>query len=413
MSHAKSDLLAARCARFVALCSVVGLALSCARSREHAAPRTELSKTRLQAPSASASSPPSVASASGQALDAIPVPGANGQIGLIDRQGQLIAAPQFEEVMRASEGLMAARQHGLWGYLDARGAWAIQAMFAKASSFSEDRAAVSLPGSPAFGYVDRSGQLAISPRFGSADSFHEGLAHVTLAGTSSYVDRAGAIIFKAPGETSYGFREGLARFVSHQQQGFIDAKGRVVIPARFEDALDFFEGLAAVKVGKLWGFIDPTGSYRIRPKFVDASFFSCGIAKVALSGSRSSFVDAHRKLLGTFEANSDCSNGYAAVMKGNLWGFIDATGTVVVPPKFEKFEGGFAEGLAAVAEPNRPFGYIGLDGHYVIEPQFEFAFAFENGLARVERRSRDAGAREAGYIDQAGRFVWGPIRVVP
>jgi WG repeat protein len=412
MSRAGSGLLVMRSIRFARLCLTAGLLLSCGRSGR-AAPKPDVSNVRTQAPSASASAPAPVASALGQAFDPIAVPDAHGQIGLIDRQGHVIAAPQFEQVMQVSEGLLPARQRGLWGFIDKRGGWAIPARFAVARLFSEDRAAVSLPGAPALGYVDHSGHFAISPRFRSADAFHEGLAHVTLAGTSAYVDKAGAVVFNTPGEWSYGFREGLARFVSHGHHGFVDARGHVVIAARFDEAFEFSEGLAAVKVGKLWGFIDPTGAYRIRPRFVYASFFSCGIAKVALTEAQLSFVDQRGKLLGSFEANADCRNGYAAVMKANLWGFIDATGAVVVEPKFEKFEDGFAEGVAAVAEPNRPFGYIGTDGHYVIEPRFQFASAFENGLARVERSNRDAGPPELGYIDHGGRFVWGPVTVAP
>ncbi|HEY5375049.1 MAG TPA: hypothetical protein VIK01_15315 [Polyangiaceae bacterium] len=48
-----------------------------------------------------------------------------------------------------------------------------------------------------------------------------------------------------------------------------------------------------------------------------------------------------------------------------------------------------------------------------MNPRFEFASAFENGLARVEHASGPAGPAEAGYIDHGGRFVWGPVADAP
>jgi hypothetical protein len=69
------------------------------------------------------------------------------------------------------------------------------------------------------------------------------------------------------------------------------------------------------------------------------------------------------------------------------------------------------EGLAAVAERGRPFGYIGADGKYAVEPRFSQAQEFVNGLARVELD--DAGIQKFGYIDHHGAFVWGPFRAEP
>ncbi|MEP7048920.1 MAG: WG repeat-containing protein [Pseudomonadota bacterium] len=402
MSLGSFGLLGSAGLRLAALSLVLGAVASCRR----------VSTIPAQALGPSSSAMP-VATVPTVASDLIAISDARGEVGFIDRQGHMVVAPQFEQVLRASEGLSATRQHGLWGFLDGRGKWAIPALFAQAQPFSEGQAAAALPGAgePVFGFIDHSGHWSIPPRFRTATAFHGGFASVTLNGVAAYVNTTGTVAFTAPGEAGYDFRDGLARFVSRGRMGFLNAEGQVAIPARFDDALDFSDGLAAVKVEKLWGFIDSSGTYRIRPRFIDASFFACGIAKIALNASQSGFVDSHGKLLGQFEATSDCSNGYAAIMKGNRWGFMAPSGAVIVEPKFEKFEGGFAEELAAVAEPGRPFGYIGGDGRYVIEPRFTGAQAFENGFARIEQASHDAGITEVGYIDRQGRLVWGPFPV--
>ena len=120
-------------------------------------------------------------------------------------------------------------------------------------------------------------------------------------------------------------------------------------------------------------------------------------------------MDTHGKQLGTFEAVADSVNGMAAVMKGDLWGFIDSSGRLRVPPRFERFEFGFHDGLAAVAEPHRPYGFIDTDGRYVIEPRFEFVDPFKHGVARVMQTKGTSGELEFGYIDRQGKFLWGPF----
>lgn len=60
-------------------------------------------------------------------------------------------------------------------------------------------------------------------------------------------------------------------------------------------------------------------------------------------------------------------------------GFMDRTGTVVIEPRYEKAYP-FKEGLAAVQVRGR-WGYIDTNGRTVIEPRFAMAGFFSEGLA--------------------------------
>ncbi len=62
-----------------------------------------------------------------------------------------------------------------------------------------------------------------------------------------------------------------------------------------------------------------------------------------------------------------------------LWGFIDITGTVVVEPVYEIADE-FSEGLAAVWMSDS-WGYIDSTGAVAIEPTFADAWGFSDGLA--------------------------------
>ncbi len=110
--------------------------------------------------------------------------------------------------------------------------------------------------------------------------------------------------------------------------------------------------------------------------------------------------------------------GLAAVRIGDRYGYIDRSGHVVIPPRFQ-YAQIFSEGLARVVIADRS-GYIDRTGRVVIEPRFHRAFRFSDGLARVcappEHPSllfrvarlvgwEDHYAYPCGYIDRHGELV--------
>jgi hypothetical protein len=109
-------------------------------------------------------------------------------------------------------------------------------------------------------------------------------------------------------------------------------------------------------------------------------------------------------------------------------GFIDNTGKLVIPAKFDSnlfmgriysHEGAFADGMARIsvyhgqsprtAYPIYQHGYIDSTGQVVIPPQFEEAEDFSEGLAAVKistwREGYNTTKDRYGYIDKTGRMV--------
>ena len=106
--------------------------------------------------------------------------------------------------------------------------------------------------------------------------------------------------------------------------------------------------------------------------------------------SEGPFLDANgQKVLDNgFYRIWEFSEGLAVAMekRGSKWGYIDHSGSFVIPPQFPEYReglvGSFQEGLAAV-ETRGKLGYIDHSGKYAIEPRFVAGTSFEDGIARV------------------------------
>lgn len=155
------------------------------------------------------------------------------------------------------------------------------------------------------------------------------------------------------------------------QFGYLDAAGQWAVTPRFEAARAFtVEGLARVKRNGLWGFLGTDLNLRIAHQFQEADGFA---------------------------------NGMAAVMVKDKWGFIDTTGTMLVPAQYRRVWRYGKNGLARVAVGEKKYGFIDRKGSMVIAPQFELALEFGNApVTAAERKGL------WGVIDGDGRWVSQP-----
>lgn len=150
--------------------------------------------------------------------------------------------------------------------------------------------------------------------------------------------------------------------------------------------------------------------------------------------NRWGFIDATGKVV--IPLNFDCayrfSDGLARVEVKNepgdeTEGFIDSTGRFVIgpgpPPNYKIREGyeniwgysDFHEGYAGfwAGDASGRGGYIDKTGRAVIPVEFQSIRDFSEGLACVSLPRKDGspfGPKETGFIDKTGKFVIGPGR---
>lgn len=96
------------------------------------------------------------------------------------------------------------------------------------------------------------------------------------------------------------------------------------------------------------------------------------------------------------------------IVEGGKYGFIDRKGRVVVEPRFDDAEE-FSEGLALVSLNGRKV-FIDATGAVVVAPEdFEPINGFTDGLARGNITSGSSHTK--GYIDKTGRLAIGDLGV--
>lgn len=273
------------------------------------------------------------------------------------------------------------------------------------------------------GFIDRDGKIVIEPTFENAFPFTEGLAAVQRIGKWGFIDETGREIIQPQFDNVGQFSDGLATFSDQRRPnkfGYIDKSGRVVIEAKYDAASNFRHGLARVGtekfISKLFGKIADTG-VECDYKFIDRS------GKVVQEPSPLHYATGRPQELIRFE-------------QGTKTGYLNANGIVVIEPRFQ-VASEFSEGLACVREAGR-FGYIDAEGKWVIPPRFEAANNFSDGLAGVQINDstwafidRDGkvmipgpynwiygGFQEGlaevafegkrGYINKKGEWIWKP-----
>lgn len=298
----------------------------------------------------------------------------DGYYGYINIDGEYVIEPKFKNARDFSEGLAAVsvyyNDEEMWGYINTQGEFIIEPQFTRAYSFSEGLARIEGK-DRTYGYIDSSGEYVIEPQFLDAHAFSEGLAVVqTKEEKYGFVNTEGEYAIEPQFEAASDFSEGLAKVVKEKLCGYINTKGEYVIEPQFEKASSFSEGLAVVERESLYGYINTKGEYVIEPQFGAANDFSEGLAKVVKGVESYWYIDAEGK----------CKT--------------EATG-------WWSWHDHFAVGLALQKNDEGLFGYINVNGEYVIEPQFTSASEFyDDGYAIVYKK----GEKHA-IIDREGNVI--------
>jgi hypothetical protein len=213
----------------------------------------------------------------------------NVRRGWINKTGEFLPMPdEVEDFGMLSEGLIAVKIQGKWGFIDTSGKLVIPAQFDPnideyhddnyrgEGAFSCGLAPIKLKGK--WGYINHRGDPVIQPQFERAEPFDQDVAAVSIGGKWGYVRPNGEAIISPRFDRVGHFQNGLAAVCAHDKCGFLNTKGNLAIPLQFDDVADFSDGLAAVKRAGWWGYVNEAGSMVIMPQFISPGHFHNGLA---------------------------------------------------------------------------------------------------------------------------------------
>lgn len=237
-----------------------------------------------------------------------------------------------------------------------------------------------------WGYVNATGDKVIANKFMQV-GYHSGELAPVLDSENNvyYIDTQGnkKLVPQNIGTMKeLGLIEnGMFSMYNGKVWGFYNTDGQHVF-GEYEEVSAIGNGVAAVMNDGKWSLVDRTGTdltqktydgvamdekkvvFRNDRIFVYENYYYTMIDSMGNSITETKYEDVCVFYDGT----------YAAVKIDGLWGFIDKDGTVVIEPKYEDARS-FVNGLAAVQYAGQ-WGYIDSTGKLVIDTQFEDAKDF-------------------------------------
>jgi hypothetical protein len=176
-----------------------------------------------------------------------------------------------------------------------------------------------------------------------------------------------------------------------QKYGLKNSKGVILIKPKYDNIGKFNEGFAPVQIGDKMSFVNSSGK-EIVPftTYAYIGAFKKGICAVNVGGNLKEFNQVE----------------WSAQESSGKWGFINTTGKVIIPIKYD-WVSGFKEGLAFFKH-NKKWGFINEKGEEVIAAKYDhiqydiFDFSENNFyMAKLENKHC--------YINLKGKQITPPI----
>ena len=207
----------------------------------------------------------------------------------------------------------------------------------------------------------------------------------------------------------------------HVKYGLIDKQSNDILPPIFS-RLDLIENeLYKFKINDLYGLVTSKGNIILQNKYNGIGKFEDNLACVQVN-VHSDDRYGQKKLYGYIDSsgNEILSPSYefigkryhkfAVVMKNNLWGLFDIKNHLLKIFPNASFLGPYMENLCKInvggiydinskKTTGGLWGYISVDGEIVIEPIYEQAYGFSDGMAAVKLNGK------WGFINSEGIIV--------
>ena len=319
------------------------------------------------------------------------------KFGIIDWSGSWPVEAMYDDVLVLAHDIVAVEQNDKWDFISDPGKLPVELRFDEIWYPSEGF--VPVQQSNRWGFTELSGEQVIPCQFDRVGAFSNSLAWAELDGSYKFIDHTGHPVFEIGGVLAElddifpnNFSDDLLSVnckypssdATWHDSYFVNKSGRCVS----------FHGLLQTYIGLEF----PSSSICLERKYEWLSSFSEGLCAVRHDG-KYGFIDktGTEVIPCKYSAVNDFHEGQAAVQLNGKYGYVDTLGADVIPWQYD-FADDFRQGVASVKVGNL-YGLIDKVGNLILPPTYDAIWSFFDGLASARKHGL------FGFIDTSGNEI--------
>jgi hypothetical protein len=315
--------------------------------------------------------------------DGLSIASVENKWGVIDRSGAWVIEPQHGLLLRArGKPIYWVRIGEKFGAIDRTGKLIVRPRFSQSGMLCDDGWAI--------GFDDRKQRAVpseamhlILPDGELFGSNCKDPLQLEVNGKFGLVDRALKPLTEVKFDHIGGFWNGTAIAKADGKFGYLNPDGSWLIEPRFDDVNNFVGEYAIAGLNGKFGCLMRNGAWAIEPQFED-KVFNCEIV-ARLSQAKSGRVDPGAKL--TIDPRIQkiglLADGFYLVKLDGKFGVINDTWDWVIEPRWPSLSRFWGGGLAA-AKFDQTWGFVDASGALIIENQYDAFGGFLRGIAWVQ-----------------------------
>lgn len=323
-----------------------------------------------------------------------------GQFGWMDQTGKILIKAQYGNVGFFKDGLAWAEKGGKYGFVNKSNKIVVPFLFESVTDFEKGRSIVEL--NELYGCIDRTGAYTVPPQFKDLGIFTEGLMYAQKDSLYGYYDGFGNSRIPAQYDEAFSFEHGIAKVIFQEGTGLIDPYGSYVLKPLYNDLIPFADSLMLEDGGEYVEFVNVKRETKLPLKADAVGELVEHLAVIELDG-KVGYINQKAELVIPFKYDAFTNvrvdgsfyGQYAKVASKGKYGIIDRTGKVIVPLNYPKM--GDPSWLIAVDKAGK-WGYIDLTNQWKIQPIYEYAESFRDGLGIVQNLTLFGAINATGKV---------------
>lgn len=347
--------------------------------------------------------------------------------GVLNDSGSWHIEPQFRQIGAFSDfyedgSLYATAQsdsNWLWGIIDFNGNWVLEPQYAEISSSNLSAGVMVAKDdkTQCWGFADFNGNWVLEPTFRVISDIDYSLNGSATAnavaekdGGWGRIDLEGNWIVPPLFDLPFEFTEGGIAFASYHGNdelfGIIDTQGNFIVEPVYSH-IPYYRGTSMAPLTDpttgLCGAVDIYGNWSISPQYdqvSNADRYANGLVmiKACRNGLWGILSEDEQWIIDPIYERIDITQDGEMIVAQDaitdLYGVMDREQNWIVQPEFTNIKGALPYRSKAeldltifpAQDKSMLWGYINLNGEWVIEPQFMDANCFDtSGIAMVER----------------------------